>query len=113
MIRSHHSGPFAWGSDYIVNKVQFLAQTDCFASEDLNMSSGGTGINSTLPDMLFFFTLTVPLAIDLHFMNHQGPHFQLKNLFAVLLKKKNHDYLRVSKLKANFHFWVNYPYKQK
>ncbi len=59
------------------------------------------------------FTLIVLVAIEMHDMKHQGPQFQLKTLFSVELKKKSHLYLggmRVSKLTANFHFWVKYPF---
>ncbi len=78
------------------------------------MSSEAKGINFALPDMLFFFLLPVVLVVDLHFMNYQGPRFQLKVLFTVLLKKKVTyilDSLRMSKLTANFHFGVNYHFK--
>ncbi len=55
-------------------------------------------------DMLFLNSLK-RAAIDLHVINHQGPQFQLKILFTVLLKKKVTilDGLRVSKLTANVH----------
>ncbi len=62
----------------VINNVQFLAQTDRFTSWDLNISSGATCIHFVLPVVL--------VATDLHFMNHQGPQFQLKILFTVLLK---------------------------
>ncbi len=64
---------------------------------------------------MLIFTLKVPVAIDLHFMNHQEPRFQQKISFTVILKKKEDAYilddLRVSKLTTNFDFWVNYPFK--
>ncbi len=50
----------------------------------------------------------------LHFMNHKGIQFQLQIFFTLLLKKKKNPYiltgLRVSKLTANFHFGMNYPF---
>ncbi len=61
----------------------------------------------------FFFTPIVLVAVDLHDMNHQGPQFQLTIFFSVELKKKSHlhlDGMRVSKLTANFHFGVKYPF---
>ncbi len=47
------------------------------------------GINFVIFDMLFL-ALKVPVAVDLHFMNHQGAWFHLKIIFIVLLKKKSH-----------------------
>ncbi len=44
----------------------------------ISIATGATGIH------FVFLTLKVPVA--LHFMNYQGPHFQLK---IALLKKKN------------------------
>ncbi len=63
--------------------------------------------------VFFFLTLEMMVAADLHFMNHQGPQFQLNVSFTVLLKKKVTcilDDLIVSKLTANFHVWMNYPF---
>ncbi len=85
-----NSGPWpvdrCISSNDVVNNVQFFAQTDPFASYDLNILSGATGIYFVLPDA--FLTLKVTAAIDSHFMNHQWPLFQLKIFFTVLLKKK-------------------------
>ncbi len=44
------------GNNYIVNNIQFLAQTDRFASEDLRILSGAVGINFVL---LFYAFLTI------------------------------------------------------
>ncbi len=51
-----------------------------------------------------FVTVKVPVAVNSHYMNHQGPQFQLK----IFLKKINKKGLRV-----NSHFWVNYTFKFK
>ncbi len=62
---------------------------------------------------MFFFTLIVLEAVDLHDMNHQGPQFRQKIFFSIELKKKSHlhlDGMRVSKLTDNFHFWVKCPF---
>ncbi len=91
-------------SNNVVNDVQFLAQTDRF-TQDLNISSRATGIHFVFLDMLLYSQKQA--ATDLHFMNHQGPRFQLNIFFTVLLKKKVTyilDGLRVSQLTANFHF---------
>ncbi len=64
-----------------------------------------------LPDCFFyfilFFSLKGMIAIDLHFMNHQAPWFQLKNHLHCSTKEKVAyilDGLRASKLTAHFHF---------
>ncbi len=61
-----------------------------------------------LPDMLFF-TLKLPAAIDLHFMNPQVAQILLKLFITGLLKKKKVSYimygLRVSKVTADVYFW--------
>ncbi len=51
--------------------------------------------------------------IDLHYINHQGPRFQLKISLLFYSRKMWHilDGLRVSKLTANLNFWVNYHFK--
>ncbi len=41
------------GKNYI-NTVQFLAQTDCFVSLDLNVSSRAAGFNLVLSVYVFF-----------------------------------------------------------
>ncbi len=41
-------------------------------------------------ESLVFWTLKVTVAIDLRFVNHQGPQFQMKIIFSLLLKKENH-----------------------
>jgi len=79
---------------------------------DSHISPGATGIHFVFP--FFFYSQKKWAATDLHFMNYQGPWFQLKIIITVLLKKKKSnllyilDGLRVSKLAANFNFWVNY-----
>ncbi len=70
-----------------VNNVQFLAQTDCFASYDLIISSGAMEINFMLPACIFL-TLKVPVTIDLHFINHQEAQFQLKSALLFHWTKK-------------------------
>ncbi len=65
----------------VVNDVQFLSQTDCFSSEDLNISPGATGIHFVMP-VFAFLSLKVPVAIDLHFMNHTR----------IMVSAKNHLY---------------------
>ncbi len=70
---------------------------------DLNMLSSATGINLVF-SACAFLSLKVPVAIDLHSINHQWTRFQLKIFFTVLLKKK------VTYISANVHFWVNYPF---
>ncbi len=61
-----------------------------------------------------FLILNVTSAAVLHVMNHKGIQFQLQIFFTLLLKKKKKPYiligLRVSKLTANFHFRMNYPF---
>ncbi len=64
----------------------------------------------------FFFTVKVMVAANFHFINHQGPRFQLKFFIIFLLtKKKKVTYilggLRVDKWTANFHMWVTYLLK--
>ncbi len=44
------------------------------------------GINSVLPVCAFFDSQNVTVVIDLYFMIDQGPQFQLKIFFTVLLK---------------------------
>lgn len=53
------------------------------------------------------FTLEMQLAVDLNFMNHQGPQFQLHFFFNVLLKKEKVTYILNSWMTAKFHFQVN------
>ncbi len=58
----------------VVDNVQFLAQTDRFASQDLDVSLGATAFILCCL-YVFCFTLKVPVAIDLYCMNHQEPQF--------------------------------------
>ncbi len=51
------------------------------------------------------------VAVDLHFVNHQGARFQLNIVFTVLLKKKLDHGLRVSKLETRFHLLMNDLFK--
>lgn len=60
--------------------------------KDLSIMSEAKGINFVLPVYASFFGSRVPAAIDLHFMYHQSPGFQLKFFFIVLLKKKSPMY---------------------
>ncbi len=54
----------------------------------------------------FFFLLSNNgIAVDMYFMNHRGPWFQLKIFFTVLLKKMSAESPE-GKLTASFHFWV-------
>ncbi len=65
-------------------------------------------INFILPvQYMLFLTLKVTVAIDLYFINHKGPRFQLNILFIVLVKIKGIyilDELRGSKNKDIFIF---------
>ncbi len=75
--------------------------------------SRATGINFAFLHTVCFFYSQKCATADVHFVNHQGPRFQLKTFLTVLLKKKVIyilNGLRVSKLTANVHFWVNYPF---
>ncbi len=80
-----------------------------------NVSSEGR-INFVLSDMLFF-TVKVTVAANFHFINHQGPRFQLKFfiIFVIILHYSSFFHylggLRVDKWTANFHMWVTYLLK--
>lgn len=63
--------------------VSFTEQSFYF---DLNLSSEGS--NLVLP-VYVSLTFRVPIAHDLHFMNHQKPKFQAKILFNVT-KEESH-----------------------
>ncbi len=62
---------------------------------------GASGIHFVSLDMVFL-TVKVPVAVNSHYMNHQGPQFQLKKK-----KKKRPE----DKFTTNFRFWVNYTFK--
>ncbi len=64
--------------------------------------------------ILAFLTLKVPVAIDFHFMNHQGARFQLNIFFTVLLKKGIHLHCAWPEgEKINIYiFTANYPFKR-
>ncbi len=49
-------GQCGWirGKKNAINTVQFLAQTDCFVSLDLNVSSRAAGFNLVLSVYVFF-----------------------------------------------------------
>ncbi len=50
-----------------INTVQFLAQTDCFVSLDLNVSSQAAGFNLVL-SVYVFLSLKAVSPIDCHYM---------------------------------------------
>ncbi len=58
---------------------------------DAPVSSEATAIHFVLPAFAFL-ALKVPIAANLNFMNHQGPHFQLK-IFTVLQQTESHLHL--------------------
>ncbi len=58
---------------------------------DAPVSSEATAIHFVLPAFAFL-TLKVPITANLNFMNHQGPHFQLK-IFTVLQQTESHIHL--------------------
>ncbi len=85
-------------SDTLLFRLMFR-QSDCQASES----------EFVMPVCFVLFTFKVPVAIDLHLINHKGAHFQLKICFTVPLKKKViFDGLRKIKLTENVNFWVNF-----
>ncbi len=49
-------------AEHCINTVQFLAQTDCFVSLDLNVSPRAAGFNLVLS--MFFFYLKAVSTID-------------------------------------------------
>ncbi len=75
-----------------INTVQFLAQTDCFVSLDLNVSSRAAGFNLVL-SVYVFLTLKVVSPIDCHYMTDRLQWFELKTFICVLLKKQSHLHL--------------------
>ncbi len=46
----------------VVNHVQFLVQTDCFASSDLSILSGATGVDLVCLDMIVILKDGHPLS---------------------------------------------------
>ncbi len=81
-----------------INTVQFLAQTDCFMSLDINVSSRAAGFHLVLSVVIFFFivflTLKAMSPIDCHYMTDRLQRFELKIFICVLLKKQSHLHLR-------------------
>ncbi len=55
------------GKKNYINTVQFLAQTDCFVSYDLNVSSRAAGFNLVV-SVYSFFTLKAMGPIDYHYI---------------------------------------------
>ncbi len=93
------------GND-VVNDVQIsFTEPNCFSSEDLNISSGATGIHFVMP-VFAFSSLKVPVAIDLHFMNHARIMVSAKNhLYYSTEEEKVILYgMRASKLTTNVCF---------
>ncbi len=89
-----HSAQDSWTVRWIrgkndINTVQFLAQTDCFMSLDLNVSSQAAGFNLVL-SVYVFLSLKAMGPIDCHYMTDRLQRFELKNLICVLLKKQSH-----------------------
>ncbi len=54
--------------------VQFLAQTDCFVSLDINVSSRAAGFNLVL-SVYVFFSLKAVEPIDCHYMTDRQQRF--------------------------------------
>lgn len=104
--------------NFVVNNVQFLEQSNHFALEDLNRSSGTMGIHFDLP-VYVFLPLKVTVAIDLHYTNHRSDHgFSFKSSLLLYWRRRKDIWilngLRVSKLTAKVSFLgpfgLNYPF---
>ncbi len=95
---------FSWNHDpqWLKNyNVWFLAQTNCFTSPQYIINIYPGYIISVayllyaffllsfffLSFFLLSFFLSLSDTIGLHFMNHQGPQFQVKIFFTVLFKE--------------------------
>ena len=63
-----------------INTVRFLAQTDHFVSQDINVSSRAAGFNLDL-SVHVFFTLIDCVPIDLHYTTDRLQRLELKSSF--------------------------------
>ncbi len=62
--------------------------------------------------LYMLFLTKVSVAIDLHFMKHRKTTVPAKNLLYRSAEIKSHLNLGcLSKLTANFNFWLNFPFK--
>ncbi len=65
-----------------INTVQFLAQTDCFVSLHLNVSSRPAGFNLVL-SVYVFLSLKAVSPIDCHYIPDRLQRFELKIFLCV------------------------------